>query len=209
MLASRRGHFEIVETLLEEGADPDLQDAFGSTALMLASFWNKVDVVRLLCENRADATLHENHRGRHPGRTALMNAASKDHTEVVKLLLECTDTAYTVDENGNTALSLAQPRAAIVLLLHGVESDTLKAAETAISTAAALAQTARRLITFDAEQAQRCAPVEITRREAGGARAGRGVRARERGARITLDHIIGSSRDAQGGLMVFTKRVVA
>ena len=46
MLASQSGHVEVVDLLLAAGADKDLADTSGSTALVLASQSGHVEVVR-------------------------------------------------------------------------------------------------------------------------------------------------------------------
>jgi ankyrin repeat protein len=62
ILAVKRGVKEIVESLLEHGANPDLQDANGRTALMYAIEYNR-DIVPLLIRYGADTQL-QNKRGR-------------------------------------------------------------------------------------------------------------------------------------------------
>lgn len=48
MLAISHGHKDIVAALLECGADVNMQDADGATALMCASEYGHLDTVRLL-----------------------------------------------------------------------------------------------------------------------------------------------------------------
>ena len=54
MLASDRGHAEVVHLLLEAGADRNLANDDGDTALMLASKTGRIEVVRLLLDAGAD-----------------------------------------------------------------------------------------------------------------------------------------------------------
>ncbi|MBI5410745.1 MAG: ankyrin repeat domain-containing protein [Nitrospirae bacterium] len=48
MMAASRGHIEVVQYLLERGADPTLEDASGHTALYHARAWKQRDVVEVL-----------------------------------------------------------------------------------------------------------------------------------------------------------------
>ena len=59
MLAAEGGHLEVVQFLIGSGADLDLQDHWGRTALMLASKWRHKEVVRLLMDSGADTTLRD------------------------------------------------------------------------------------------------------------------------------------------------------
>ena len=47
-LASRDGNLERVKELLEKGANIDLQNTNGDTALMMASVYGKVEIVKLI-----------------------------------------------------------------------------------------------------------------------------------------------------------------
>ena len=57
MLASRSGHTEIVQLLLEARADKDFTDNRGITGLMLACQQGHVEVVSLLLESGANKAL--------------------------------------------------------------------------------------------------------------------------------------------------------
>ncbi len=81
--ASKYGQFEVVQLLLENGADVDAANKKGSTPLMLASERGRVDVVRLLLQYDADIFV-ENEKGN----TALIQAEKNGHTEIIEILQE-------------------------------------------------------------------------------------------------------------------------
>lgn len=82
MFASRYGHKDIVELLLERGTVIDEKNNRGSTPLMIASAYGHKDVVKLLLYNKA--AVDERNSG---GSTALMYASMNGHKNIVKLLL--------------------------------------------------------------------------------------------------------------------------
>ena len=54
MLASEKGHLDVVQPLCDSGAEKDKVDQDGRTALMFASKFGYLEVARLLCEAGAD-----------------------------------------------------------------------------------------------------------------------------------------------------------
>ena len=90
--ASARGYLEISELLTSSGADVNIINSFGSTALHWASIYGFL----------ADVNI----RGRH-GSTALHYASSNGHLEIVQLLL-CQGADISLRNNGGyTALDIA------------------------------------------------------------------------------------------------------
>ena len=82
MLAARRGHTNIVQYLLDEGADVNTLDAHGSSALMYASYRGDTETVHLLLSHDATANTQDMN-----GITALMIAACLGFPEIIHLLL--------------------------------------------------------------------------------------------------------------------------
>ncbi|TRZ49354.1 ankyrin repeat domain-containing protein [bacterium] len=82
MWASNEGNISLLGLLLNRGADPNLRNRRGSSALLLAAITGHLDVVRLLLDSGAD--LHFKTQGV----SALSAAAAEGHLEVVRLLLE-------------------------------------------------------------------------------------------------------------------------
>jgi ankyrin repeat protein len=132
-LAFRRGNMEIAQLLIEKGADPNIRDSFGETALMYAAGSGKMDMVTALLEKGADPNIKNNNgwsalwyavrnknmvtalleKGADPnsrdndGWTALIFAANHGIMDMVKLLVENGANVNLRANNGSTALSLA------------------------------------------------------------------------------------------------------
>lgn len=82
--ASRMGHREVVEYLLQCEVQPDSKTVDGHTPLAVAAQFDHVKVVGLLLEIDATDINYRNHRGHTP----LSLAAGNGHYEVVRLLLD-------------------------------------------------------------------------------------------------------------------------
>ena len=103
MVASGRGHCDLVRFLLEKGAKVDFQDCYGKSALMLASKCGQCEVARLLLDRGADVGLKDCSNGK----SALMIASECGQCEVVKLLLDAGAQVDLQDKVGRTAIVLA------------------------------------------------------------------------------------------------------
>jgi ankyrin repeat protein len=89
--------------LLRWGANVDLRNAQGATALHDAALAGKLDVVQLLVEKGANVNAKDNESGATP----LHHAASWGRTEVVTFLLENGADASIRTKGGDTALESA------------------------------------------------------------------------------------------------------
>lgn len=107
-----------IKLLLESGADVNIQNKYGATALIRASVWGKTGVVSILLESGADVDIQEN-----DGNTALMSAAYDGQSKIVSLLLESGADVNIQDIDRQTALIWAaiNGKTKIVSLL--LESD--------------------------------------------------------------------------------------
>jgi ankyrin repeat protein len=76
-------HSEVVELLLQKGADINARANDGNTALKSAALEGNAEVVKLLLEKGADINSTTQH-----GNTALRSAAFEGNVDVVKILLE-------------------------------------------------------------------------------------------------------------------------
>jgi len=81
-IAALLGDAKEVQRLLEAGADANVKDRKGWTALMNAAQRGHVAVMKLLLENGANVGAH-----REDGSTAFMDAIGGSHTEATKLLI--------------------------------------------------------------------------------------------------------------------------
>ena len=81
MNAAYRGNTNIINMLLENGADINYTTDFGMTALMYAASFNQFEAAKVLLENNADTSITDEY-----GRTALDLAKSEDYKDIVELL---------------------------------------------------------------------------------------------------------------------------
>ena len=83
MLASRNGHHDTVQLLLAAGANPNVQDNKGHTAIWFACLKGHDGIVELLLNENADPNISAKNRW-----TPLMNACQGGHKNTVELLLQ-------------------------------------------------------------------------------------------------------------------------
>ena len=89
--AAERGDMATLGTLLEEGADLNVQDAQGRTAIMAATYANKPDAVRALIEAGADINKQDNMKN-----NPFLYAGAEGLLDILKLLIEAkADTTLT------------------------------------------------------------------------------------------------------------------
>lgn len=136
IVAATAGHAEVVALLLEHGADPKAQDSSGGSPLVNAAFFGRTQAVQALLSkmpplekqdgeellllvaglghgNILDALIAHgvdvNGRGL-KSRTALMAAAAFNQAEVVRRLLKQGADAGLTDDDGMTALRVAEDK---------------------------------------------------------------------------------------------------
>lgn len=95
---------EIVQMLLNKGADPNAKNTKDETVLMLAScaIYADINIVRMLLDRGAKVNANKT-----DGETILICAAGQGHREVVKLLLERGADPNARKQDGMTAIKLA------------------------------------------------------------------------------------------------------
>ena len=122
-LASGKGHIEIVEFLLNHGADIELEIFNGDTPLLVAARYaryGKYETIKTLLEHGAKV----NHKDKH-GRAALHDAAMYSGKEVMNLLISYGADVNARDEHQSTPLHQAAMlnniEAAKALVEHGAD----------------------------------------------------------------------------------------
>lgn len=100
-IACEKAYFEVVRFLLENGADVNIADKYGRTALSEAckTHGSSLDIVRLLVEKGADVNGADNR-----ARTPLSEACRHYNLEIVKLLAEKGANVNIADDIGRTPL---------------------------------------------------------------------------------------------------------
>ena len=89
---------KIIQRLIEKGANINIQNEDGVTALMMGTDDGLSEVAELLLQNGADPNIHSNN-----GITALMHACNHGNSKVAKSLLRYNANPQLVDNDGFTA----------------------------------------------------------------------------------------------------------
>lgn len=102
--ASENGFFEVVQSLLDNGADPNQTDdtIVCQSPLILASHQGHIKIVKLLLDAGANIEYQNSQ-----GENALITAAQEGQTDVVRLLLLYGADTTRTNTNGETAYMLA------------------------------------------------------------------------------------------------------
>lgn len=96
--------FEITQMLLKKGASIDVKNCIGGTALINAAFNQRFDIAKLLIESGANVDSQED-----DGYTALIYAAD-GQKDLVEILLDNNASLDIKNRNGTTALAFASYR---------------------------------------------------------------------------------------------------
>lgn len=80
-MAAELGYVDMVELLLDSGADPNIQDCLGSTPLICAAWSNSMDVMKLLLSRSVDVNIQDSN-----GHTALHFVARSGNDEMLRHL---------------------------------------------------------------------------------------------------------------------------
>lgn len=106
--AARKNKIAVVKLLLDLGDNVNRQKASGPTALHAAAAYGFVDLVDLLIKRGADVNLFTKGGNASP----LMFAAQQNHIEIIRRLLAAGAKIEQKDSTGDTAISIAQKKAA-------------------------------------------------------------------------------------------------
>ncbi len=102
MLAAKYGHKDVVELLINRGANIMARDNNGWTALILSAKYGHKDVVELLINIGANIEARNNY-----GETSLMLAACNGYKEVIELMVGRGADIEARNNSGDTALILS------------------------------------------------------------------------------------------------------
>jgi ankyrin repeat protein len=80
--SATKGYLEDLISVLEQGANVDMKDELGNTALHMAAAAGHTPIVKKLLENNANVNIQNNQ-----GNTPLHQATWRNHPEIVKMLL--------------------------------------------------------------------------------------------------------------------------
>jgi len=105
MIAAAEGRVETVSALVKAGADVNATNGLGRTALMFASSYGFLAIVKDLLDHRADANIVPKDS---TGWTALIAAVHNGHLEVTRVLLDHGADSSLRDKQGKTALAWAE-----------------------------------------------------------------------------------------------------
>lgn len=97
-----RGHYMVVESLLDQGVPVNVVGVGGATPILAASLKGDERIVKLLILKGADLNVRDI-----AGGTALMSAAESDSPEVIELLLKSGIDPSIKNNEGMTALDIA------------------------------------------------------------------------------------------------------
>jgi ankyrin repeat protein len=116
-----------------EGVDVNATDNEGDTALMWASLYGHVDIVKKLLEKKVNVNKVNN-----KGDTALIVASMSGYADIVKLLLDAGVEMYVKNNEEKTALVYAseQKHADVVQLLEEYQNKVLHDLASALKTLA-------------------------------------------------------------------------
>ncbi|MBS4200570.1 ankyrin repeat domain-containing protein [Bacillus sp. FJAT-49732] len=105
ILSAEKGDTENVLKLLDDGANINATDEFGRTAVLAATYNNKVDTVKALIKMGADINIRDNNLN-----NVLLYAGAEGLLEIVKLAIDAGADTKLTNRFGGTALIPASER---------------------------------------------------------------------------------------------------
>lgn len=113
---------EVMELLIDNGADLHHLDNEGVSVFDVAVTYNRMGIIKRLIDEGFDV----NHASRHSGFTPLMGAVCYGRTEVIQMLLDKGVDVAARDRHGLSAIDFARKmhKKSILALLEGVKDGT-------------------------------------------------------------------------------------
>jgi Ankyrin repeats (many copies) len=129
MIAAVSNQPDLVDLLIEHGADVNAKGKWGATALHLAAWRGSADAVDALIHHGADINARSDNDASTPLFWACrgsreMFGSHGNHTATVKFLLEAGAAADTLNRDGYSATSIAADNIAALLVQHGAAPHT-------------------------------------------------------------------------------------
>ena len=117
LIAAKSGYADVVEVLLQAGADPLAEDAsYHDTAIYIAAMKGHLDVVKLIVSQGVDVNL----RNSHTGETPLWVASMESRFNVMEFLLSSGADPNIADSSGKTPIkTTSDPRVLDLLRKFG------------------------------------------------------------------------------------------
>ena len=103
IIASGKGYSEVVQLLLEDGADPNIQNKDGESSLHRACHGGHVDIIRMLLDYGADCNILDTEQN-----TPLHLVAATDHIGPIELLIDAHADTQLKNVGGQTPFTIAQ-----------------------------------------------------------------------------------------------------
>ncbi len=94
---------KLINLLIDYGANINMVDSSGMNALMISTFYNYEDIVKILLDTKIDIDAQEPYHQK----TALMLAIQQNNQNIAKLLIEKKANVNIQNKDGNTALTVA------------------------------------------------------------------------------------------------------
>ena len=125
--ASANGNIDVFRLLLDNNASPDVCDDNGNTPLHIAASCNSLEVARILLDLNVDIDAQNDEGSTALHRASKASVQTKEHPEIVQLLLNHGAAHHVRDNGGNTALHIAAFHGCLtvseILLRHNAEID--------------------------------------------------------------------------------------
>jgi len=106
-LCTQPARLYMMELLLDNDIDPNVQDIYGQTPLMIASMYEKIDM--LLKHPKTKDIIECNLQDKN-GKTALYYACERGYKDIVNLLIPCSNIELSENKYGATPLYIASYR---------------------------------------------------------------------------------------------------